>query len=119
MSLATLIALRGSLVTVTRPVETDAGGGSVIANSFTAVTTGMRMVIQPVTGKQAVELFGPNTEVVANGWTTDTATTVLTGDKVTVTSGFPPGGVFRVVDVLPFDMASPNAHRQLGLVGWD
>jgi hypothetical protein len=114
MSLAGMIARRGSLVTVYHGVDLrSSDGGST--RTYPTNTPDTRMLLEDLSDELARRVFGAETKATVRALVTD-ATVVLTkGDGIVVTDGAHAGETFRIAGQLP-QSAGASRHREVALV---
>lgn len=112
MSLAGLIAHRGSIATTRRATRSEGTDGAS-ALAWADIAEGVRILLAPETSAQLQRIFGAETRGTWHGWVTPDVDAQL-GDGVIVTAGAYVGDRLRVTAVLPLSLgASP--HRELAL----
>lgn len=113
MSLATLIATKGSTASVYRPTwGTNADGTGKVASYGTAVLEDLAILLDAVTPEMVQKLFGGNEVIDARGFV-DGAPDIQIEDRLLMTAGGQTGTVFRVESTFPQYHSVPHVELVL------
>lgn len=115
---AALIRRKGSTVSLYAPTPTDNADASPGQDTWTAVETGGRMWLQPMTDELAGRVWGTAAVVREQGFYAGTAT-LAPGQGVVVTAGRRTGSRFRIEALMDYDGSRAGAHQAVAVVQTD
>lgn len=111
-----LIARRGSRVSVYRGTATTQSDGNRSLGSWTLVSSGTPMLIQPIGDALAQKVFGTAEVVRDRGFVAGSVSLEPTTDRILVTSGPRAGQRYRVEEIQSWDHDTRADHQEVALI---